>query len=242
MSLVDTNGFEIDGETIKALLGTMNGIIEMLNLQRESKIKEKSVSDKRLEQIHTKHRVLNDQIFYPLYQNIINIEMPEGNFPIITFTASQIIESIYYDDGLEHLEKYIDKFLPRLNEIKEKVSRYETKRRKFNDDLIKRHVSNYIIEKDFEVTYDSNTVTPPKTINLSILLPELISYWFGDKSDIPVTRYGDSLGIPTGMGHGEIAIYSKENEVKVKNLINDLKELDEIKKKFTEFIADIKYL
>jgi hypothetical protein len=240
MSVSDIHGDIIDPETIKELLGLIKGMIEILNLNKKSKIQEKSILDKRLEQINTKHRVLTDQIFYPLYKNIVDIEIFETNFPVITFTASQVYDSIYYDDGLEHLKKYVDKFLTRLEDLDKKVKIYNEKRSKFNNDLIKRHVSNYILTKGFEVTYNANTVTPSNTINLSILLPELKSYWFGEKTDILVTRYEDALRIPTGMGPAEIAIYSKEDEVRVKNLINDLKELDEIKKKFREFYEYIK--
>jgi hypothetical protein len=104
MSVSDIHGDIIDPETIKELLGLIKGMIEILNLNKKSKIQEKSILDKRLEQINTKHRVLTDQIFYPLYKNIVDIEIFETNFPVITFTASQVYDSIYYDDGLEHLK------------------------------------------------------------------------------------------------------------------------------------------
>jgi hypothetical protein len=146
MSVSDIHGDIIDPETIKELLGLIKGMIEILNLNKKSKIQEKSILDKRLEQINTKHRVLTDQIFYPLYKNIVDIEIFETNFPVITFTASQVYDSIYYDDGLEHLKKYVDKFLTRLEDLDKKVKIYNEKRSKFNNDLIKIHVSNYILK------------------------------------------------------------------------------------------------
>jgi hypothetical protein len=117
---------------------------------------------------------------------------------------------------------------------------------------MERHTSNHIIKKEFNITYNTNIDTPSNTINLAILLPELKLFWFGKKTDIPVTRYNNSLRIPTGMGHGEITTVINEmnderkmvEEIRVKNLVNELKDLYEIKKdlqKFKQDIIDINY-
>lgn len=222
----------------------------MKNLKLESRISEIS-DESKSKKNNKKHNMMAIEIFYPLYHNIIYIDTFENNLPIIRLNT-KIRDSLYYDDGIEHLKQSIHKFLPKFNEIEKKVNEYNTNLTKFHNDLMERHTSNLILKKGFEVTYNTNIDTPSNTINLTILLPELKLFWFGEKTDIPVTRYNNSLRIPIGVGHAEIATVINEmndkqkmaEEIKVKNLVNELKDLYEIKQdlqKFKQDIVDIYY-
>ncbi len=213
----------------------------MINLNKEREIQKISIKqselDSELKKISIRHKVLATEIFYPLYQNIIviNISENETNLPTITFTVSQVRDSLHYDDGLEHIEQSIPEFLSRFIGIENRVKAYNIDLRDFYDRRIKDYISDYIEENGFKITYNSNTDTPPNTINLSNLLPEFNRYWFREIEDIAITRHGNSMDVYI-MGHAVIATVSSDDEEnRVRKLVNELKDLDKIKIELEKF-------
>ena len=210
----------------------------MKNLKTELRIQgiegEKSKLNNELKKISTKHRILAEQIFYPLYQNIIEIKTGEKKLPEIKFTGSQIRDSLHYEEGLNHLQCIPD-FLSHFELIENKINMYNLDVYKLYDDRLENYVLSYIQENGFRLSTDSeyNTLIP---INLSNLLPALILYWHGDKPNIEFTESKGSLKIVSGMGHAEIAIINNDNdEIRVKNLVDELKNLDDIKRELDKF-------
>jgi hypothetical protein len=228
-------------EPVSAILNMITEMIKMINHIKEREIQQISIERSMLynesKTISTKHKVLARQIFYPLYQNIIviNISENETNLPMITFTASQVRDSLHHDDGLEHLEQSIPGFLSRFTGIEDRVKAYNIDLRDFYDRRIKDYISDYIEENGFKITYNSNTDIPPNTINLSNLLPEFNRYWNREIEDVAITRHGNSMDVYI-MGHAVIATVSSDDEEnRVRNLVNELKELDKIKIELEKF-------
>jgi len=234
MSIISING----SESIPSILDMINEGIKMINLNKESKnleiLIEKSRLDNELQRINIKHKVLARQIFYPLYQNIVWINVLKNKLPTITFTASQIRNSLHYNDGLEHLKQSIPDFLFRLEKIENRIEMYNADLNDFHQRRIEDNVRNYIRENGFRLPEDEYTAII--AIDLSILLPELKSFWFKDKPDIEFIPSENSVKISVTMGYADIAITNmEEDKNRVKNLVTELKDLNTIKMELQKF-------
>jgi hypothetical protein len=237
-------------EPIPSILNLITEVIKAINLNKEREIQKISIKqselDSELKKISIRHKVLATEIFYPIYQNIVSIDISETNLPTITFTASQVRDSLHYDDGLEHLNRSIPNFFKRFSEIENKVIMYNTDLDEFHKNRLEKYVSDNIERNGFNVTYNSNTNVLPNTINLSNLFPKLKQYWFREIEDIPINLHGNSMDVSM-MGHAQIASIRNdidkdekyEEENKIRNLVNELKEMYEIKTEFNKFYGVI---
>jgi hypothetical protein len=237
-------------EPIPSILNLITEVIKAINLNKEREIQKISIKqselDSELKKISIRHKVLATEIFYPICQNIVSIDISETNLPTITFTASQVRDSLHYDDGLEHLNRSIPNFFKRFSEIENKVIMYNTDLDEFHKNRLEKYVSDNIERNGFNVTYNSNTNVLPNTINLSNLFPKLKQYWFREIEDIPINLHGNSMDVSM-MGHAQIASIRNdidkdekyEEENKIRNLVNELKEMYEIKTEFNKFYGVI---
>jgi hypothetical protein len=232
-------------EPIPSILNLITEVIKTINLNKEKEIQEISINKSRLDdqskRISIRHKVLARNIFYPLYQKIVWINILKNKLPTITFTASHIYNSLHYEDGLEHLKQSISGFESKLEEIERKINMYNEDRTEFHGSRIRNSVIKYIRENGFRLPEDNNTSII--AIDASILLPELISFWFKDKPDIEFISSKNSVRIAVTMGHADIAITNtEEDKNRIRDLINELKDLDYIKmelNKFYQVIMDI---
>jgi hypothetical protein len=92
-----------DGDIISGLLKIpeivleiIKGVIEMKNLKLELRISEISEESKSKKN-NQRHNILANEIFYPLYYNIVYIDIYENKLPTIRFNT-QIRDSLLYDD------------------------------------------------------------------------------------------------------------------------------------------------
>lgn len=172
-------------ETIHAILNMLTEVFRMINLEKESKIQDVLLENIRLNdessKISIKHKVLAEQIFYPLYLNIVTANKSALNLSTITFTASKVYDSLHYEDGLKHLEQSISNFSKRLNDIERKVNMYNNDINGFQDNGIEDAVSDFFRRNGFEVSKNDIDNIPLSTIILSNLLPVLESCWFEKK-------------------------------------------------------------
>jgi hypothetical protein len=230
-------------EPIPLILNMITEGIKMLNSKQDSKNLEISIEksrlDNELKKINTKHKVLARQIFYPLYQNIVSIIILKNKLPSITFTASQIRSSLHYNDGLEHLIQSIPDFSTRLEEIETGIEMYNADLNDFHQHRMEDYVRNYIEENGFRLR-DEEGNTTIIAIDLSILLPELISYWFKDKTDIEFIPSENSVKIHVTLGLADIAITNNdEDKNRIRNLVTELKDLNIIKMELQKFYGVI---
>ncbi|MDN5845923.1 MAG: hypothetical protein L0H53_06580, partial [Candidatus Nitrosocosmicus sp.] len=188
-------------------------------------------------------RVLAEKIFYPLYKQPIEIQIKsyEKKLPEIVFTGSLILQnSLFRNEGLEHLQKSIKDFDKRMKELENRIDMYNSDLKSFYDIRLKDDVTSHIHKSGFRLTSDKDNAQLI-AIDTSILLPEIVLYWHGDKTDVVVIDNSEnSVRIPSGMGHGEIAKVNNDDEKnKIRDLIQELKDLDSIKTELNKFYGEI---
>ncbi len=131
----------------------MKNLIAELTIQTSSK--ERQRLEDWLKNISIKHRVLAEQIFYLLYESIIEIKTYVTGLLDIQYTGSHIKESLHYDNVLKHLE-CIPNFLTQLKQLKDKIHAYTIDRFHFYDERLPNYISSYIQQNGFRSSTDIN--------------------------------------------------------------------------------------
>lgn len=208
------------------------------NLRRKEirDIKKKAELEKRTERKDRRYKLLYDEIFAPLYENIVIVdEFDDAKIKGLVFTGKRIYDSNHHQEGLEHLRIWNADFLKRFTEIENKINAYNFDIHNFQTKEIDENVSNYLTEKGIETIKDdkaaANGVIIPK------LTAQLKSHWFEENKLHCISLEDKKLTI-----NGEIiALFSTDEEKEmIKCHIENLKNLIYIRNKIDDFKSELK--
>jgi hypothetical protein len=143
-------------------------------------IKKKLDLEKRTDKKNLRFKLLYDEIFTPLYENVVDIDISSGRaLKNLIFTGDRIFQSNHHEEGLEHLRNDIYGFDEKFNNIRNKVNGFNTSVNYFQDHEFTETISNYLLENGFLIDEeDVKNYPAPRIILMSNLIPHLKSYWY----------------------------------------------------------------
>lgn len=226
-------------KTIKEIIILING----RNKNSAIQIETKENLDRKSRLVIRRHTLFCNEVFYPLYRNIITIDSPSYNLiSYVNFTGSDISKSLHYKEALEHLNQNLPGFSIKLNELQHLINMFNSDLRDFQEQRLLQLVSDHLIQNGFSV-FDNYYGDPQiGTINVQYVLEALKNYW-KDNKDILYIMRDTELRIPVNMGHALITIIKDQSEAdRVKEIINQLKDLDKIKIEFNKFLDEYRQI
>lgn len=233
--------------SIPEVLKTIGEMISLINNRhkdsRIQQMEEKGNRDKKLRFINKRHMLYYDQVFLPLYRNIIAIDDQSKNIiSYVIFTASSVSKSLHYREALEHLNNDIQNFSTRLNELQHLISMFNTDLKDFQERRLLQIIIDHILQNGLSVHEYDEFVSKPGSINTQYVLEALKDFWKHHKEISYIIR-DNELRIPVDMGHATIVLLNESVDVnKIKEIINQLKDLDKIKIEFNKFLEEYRQI
>jgi len=232
--------------SIPEVIKTIREIIVLItgrNKNSDIPIETKENLHRELRLVNRRHMLLYNEVFNPLYRNIITIDpSPYNLISYVIFTASEVSKSLHYKEALEHLNRDLPDFSIKLNELQYLINMFNSDLKDFQEQRMQQLISDYLIQNGYSIYDDSNEEPRIGTINARYVLEALKNYWKHNKGISYIIR-NKELKIPVNMGHALITMVKDQTDAdRVKEIIDQLRDLDQIKIEFNKFLDEYKQI
>jgi hypothetical protein len=181
---------------------------------------------------------LSEQVFIPLKDDFIKYIQSYNFIPKVRFNVPLREESSLYIEGITHLEKDIDSFQEKLNQIKKYGEVYNKNLEIFEKETIYKLLSDYFERNGFNTT-DKDTKIRDKenTVIVDSVLYEILKRRWTEGSDFNYKfNIDNELMINAST---KIAVGNDDRKQRLYDVLDDLKIYDRILMEFMNLVEDL---